>query len=55
MKNYEVKAFIFTDGEYKLMEFAAGLSHRHARETFQRWSANNNYAVKMTKINEINC
>jgi hypothetical protein len=45
MKNYEVKAFIFTDGEYKLMEFASGLSHRHARETFQRWSANNNYAA----------
>ena len=45
MSNYEVTAFIKKDGEYKLMEYVWGLSHRHARETFQRWSANTNYAI----------
>jgi hypothetical protein len=48
---YNVKAYNWVDGNFKLAEFANGFTHRQALEWFRRWSNSNAFAkVEMTKM-----
>jgi hypothetical protein len=46
-----VQAYTFKGGYYQLAEFASGLSHRHAADSFKRWHDTNKFAkLEMTQL-----